>query len=107
MCPVLLFLNARTNSSLIRWRVILWHKCRTVWNSSGPPHSIIIIDIRQPFIEMSPWQILDLWVFYSKYLMLPSWKLQSILKQQGIEHFLSVTVIVPRVLPLQIWQADS
>jgi len=69
MCPVLLFLNARTDSSLIRWRVILWHECRTVWNSSGPPHILIIFDIRQPFIELSPWQILDPWVLYSKFLI--------------------------------------
>lgn len=68
MCPVLLFLNARTNSLQLRWRAILWHECRTVWSSSGPLH-ILIFDIRQLFIEMSPWQILGLWVLYSKFLI--------------------------------------
>jgi hypothetical protein len=68
VCPVLLFLNAKTNSSLMRWTVILWHECRKVWNSSGPPHILIVFDIRQPFTGVSTWQILGLWFLYSKFL---------------------------------------
>ena len=58
------------------------------------------------FIEVSPWQILGLWILYNKFLInVTSWKLQSIVKQQSIGHFLSLTVTIPRVL--QILQDDS